>query len=502
MIENTDVFIIGGGINGAAMATDAAGRGLSVVLCEKNDIASATSSASTKLIHGGLRYLELCELGLVRKALHEREILMQKAPHLVTPLQFILPYQKQLRPAWLMRIGLFLYDHLTRKNTLPHSHTVRFENSPFGEPLQKQLSLGFSYYDCMTDDARLTLTNALAAKEKGASILTRHEFISAKPENNCWNIFVKNTLTGETRSFSSKILINATGPFLQEVQQKINPEKTISSRLVKGSHIIVPTLFPGDFAYILQHTDQRIIFAIPWQNHFTLIGTTDVAFDDTPDNGVTITIEEKNYLCSIINNYFKKSITPHDIVFSWSGVRCLQDEPSKKLSRIGRDYHIQLDTEKNPPLLTLIGGKLTTHRIVAEEAIDLLKPFFPRMKPAWTASTPLPGGDFSGETVEQFLLKFQKRFSWLPIDICERYVKNYGTRANLILENANHIDDMGEDFTNGFYEKELIYLVQHEWARSLDDILWRRTKLGLILSEDAKNKIHHKLDCLLASLSI
>ncbi|HSW93688.1 MAG TPA: glycerol-3-phosphate dehydrogenase [Gammaproteobacteria bacterium] len=502
MIENTDVFIIGGGINGAAMAYDAAGRGLSVVLCEKNDLASATSSASTKLIHGGLRYLEFYEWGLVRKALHEREILMKKAPYLVTPLQFILPCGKQSRPAWLMRMGLFLYDHLTRKNTLPRSQAVRLAENAFGEPLQKQFVRGFSYYDCMTDDARLTLVTALAANEKGAAILTRHEFISAQPESNRWKIIVKNTLTGETRHFSSKALINVSGPFLQDVQQKINPEKSIACKRVKGSHIIVPTLFSGDFAYILQHTDERIIFAIPYQNHFTLIGTTDIAFDDNPDNGVNITIEEKNYLCNIINHYFKKSITLADIVSSYSGVRCLQDEPSKKLSRIGRGYHIQLGTENQPPLLTLIGGKLTTHRIVAEEAIDLLKPFFSGMKPAFTAFSPLPGGDFSGETVEQFLVAFKKQFSWLPEETCRRYVQNYGTRANLILKNAKNIADLGEDFTNGFYEKELMYLVQHEWAKSLDDILWRRTKLGLVMNEDAKNKIRHKLDCLLSSLSI
>lgn len=488
-MENKDLFIIGGGIHGAAIAADAAGRGLSVTLCEKNDIASATSSASTKLIHGGLRYLELFDVTLVKEALAEREILMRKAPHLITPLQFILPHGPHSRPAWLIRLGLFLYDHLSKKNILPSSTSINLKQTHFGDALQQTYHKGFSYYDCFTDDSRLTLLNALAAKENGAIILTHHEFIKATPFNQQWKITFKNLHTNETEECFAKILINASGPWTGQTQTNISSQRVIPYRLVKGSHIIVPQLFAGDFAYILQNKDERVVFAIPYQNKFTLIGTTDTTFTENINAQMQITREEENYLCNVINHYFKKSISVADIVWSYAGVRCLQADDKTKPSRISRDHKVYLDSQTHPPLVTIIGGKLTTHRILAEEIVNLLKPFFPTMKPAWTAFSPLPGGHFPEGDFEKFYEELKKSFSWLPEAVCYRYAKNYGTRALIILENTKNLNDLGEDFTNGLYEKEVRYLIQHEWAHTVEDILWRRTKLGLVINNEAKSKI-------------
>ncbi len=493
-METKDLFIIGGGINGAAIACDAAGRGLSVVVCEKNDLASATSSASTKLIHGGLRYLELYEFQLVRNALREQSILMQKAPHLISPLEFILPHEKHLRPVWLIRLGLFLYDHLLCKKNLPSSKRVNLKKTVYGDALKNTFKDGFSYYDCFTDDARLTLLNAIAAREKGAEILSRHEFISARPLKNQWKVTYKNTLTDETKTCFANMLVNASGPWINLVQQKINPEKSIPHELVKGSHIIVPALFSGDFAYILQNEDQRIVFAIPYQRDFTLIGTTDVAFVGDVDKHIKISPDEENYLCKLINRYFKTTITPRDIIASYAGVRCLQQDMTEKLSAISRDYQLQLDTDSHPPLLTIIGGKITTHRSLAEEAVNLMGSFFTTLGPTWTKSAPLPGGDFPQHNLQIFKKKFQRTFSWLPEEIQNRYIKNYGTRAYIILNNAKNIQDLGEDFSHGLYEKELVYLIQQEWAMTVEDILWRRTKLGLVFSEEEKNKMAEWLE--------
>ncbi|HSW69348.1 MAG TPA: glycerol-3-phosphate dehydrogenase [Gammaproteobacteria bacterium] len=488
-MNTVDIFIIGGGINGAAIAADAAGRGLSVVLCEKGDLASATSSASTKLIHGGLRYLELYEFGLVRDALEEREILMKKAPHLITPLKFILPHKKYLRPAWLMRVALFLYDHLTEENSLPFSKSINLKKEIYGKSLNDTFSKGFSYYDCFTDDARLTILNALAARNNGANILTRYEFLSAHSHKKKWKIEFKNTFTGKIYHLFSKVLINASGAWVNEIQKKIDPKKIIPYKLVKGSHIVVPKLFEGDFAYILQNKDKRVVFAIPYQDDWTLIGTTDLNFSGNLCDKIKITPDEENYLCEIINKYFKKSISVKDIIWSYSGVRCLQDEDKKNLSEISRNYKIYLDRENHPPLLTIVGGKITTHRHLAEEAVNLLKPFISGLKAPWTASSPLPSGDFPNRDFEEFLREFKYRFPWLPEKILNRYARNYGTHSYLILKNVKNMQDLGEDFTNGLYEKELEYLTRYEWALTVDDIIWRRTKMGLVLSEAAKRQI-------------
>ena len=475
----SDIFIIGGGINGTAIAADAAGRGLSVTLCEKNDLASGTSSTSTKLIHGGLRYLEFYEFNLVRKALREREILLKRAPHLIAPLEFILPHEKHLRPAWLIRLGLFLYDHLATHPHLPNSRPVQLQNTDYGKALLPIFKKGFSYYDCFTDDARLVVLNALSARENNAAILTHTEFISAEREQNHWKIHIKNT-SGENVFYFAKALVNATGPWINHVQKN-----KFNIKLVKGSHIVVPKLYDGDFAYILQNSDQRITFVIPYQGGFSLIGTTDILFSDDL-NHVTISEEEENYLCNIINQYFKKSIRKKDIIWSYAGVRCLQEDETVNPSKTTRDYKLLIETKNNLPLLTVIGGKITTHRLLAENALLLLHPFFESMSKEKTENTPLPGGDIENNDFNLFYKKFKKTFSWLPEKIAYRYAKNYGTRAYLFLKGKNSIVDLGVDFSNGLYEKEIDYLIQNEWAKTSDDILWRRTKLGLFFSEEEK----------------
>lgn len=492
MLDHADIFIIGGGINGTAIAADAAGRGLSVILCEKNDLGSGTSSASSKLIHGGLRYLEFYEFGLVKKALNEREVLLARAPNLVTPLEFILPHEKHLRPAWLIRIGLFIYDHLAKRNILPKSKSIDLKNDIRGKGLLPHLQKGFSYYDCFTDDARLVVLNALSAKLNDANILTYTEFLSAERENNQWKIQLKNTSTHKVFYCYAKTLMNVAGPWIKHVQDKIiGTDIQFEIELDKGSHILVPKIFDGDFAYILQNADQRVIFAIPFQEKYTLIGTTDVHYPGNLDS-VTITTDEEEYLCKIINEYFKKSISKNDIIWSYAGVRCLQathGQHAHTAATASRDFKYLIDTKNNLPLFTVIGGKLTTHRTLAEHALDKLKPYFSQMKPAWTASKPLPGGDMPNHDFEAFYSNFKKKFNWLPKEIAFRYAKNYGTRAYQLLENSTSLSDLGIDFSHGLYKKEVEYLIQQEWAKTSEDILWRRTKLGLVFTKAETDKL-------------
>jgi glycerol-3-phosphate dehydrogenase len=473
----TDIFIIGAGINGAGIAADAAGRGLSVTLCEKGDLASATSSASSKLIHGGIRYLENYEFRLVRKSLLEREILFRNNPNIISALEFILPHQKHLRPAWLIRIGLFLYDHLASHPLLPNSKKINLAMDVRGDALLKNFKTGFSYYDCMTDDSRLVVLNAIAAKEKGATILTNTSFISAAYENKQWKIQIKNNLSNETQTVRSKTLINVSGPWVAEVQKNITPNAmSFKVELVKGSHIVVPKLYEGNFAYILQNVDKRIVFAIPYQNDFTLVGTTDIVYKDDASR-VSISPEEEQYLCMTINSYFKKSITPANIVWSYAGVRCLRASNQQKPSDISRGYELHLQPES--PLLTVIGGKLTSFRILADEAVEKLRRYFPHMPRSNTAHISLPGCDFAPDTFTVFYEKLMKTYPWIPEKILQRYATSYGTRTRIILNDAHTISHLGKDFGAGLYQKEVEYLIQHEWATSAGDILWRRTKLGL-----------------------
>lgn len=481
MDNHSDVLVIGGGINGVAIAADAAGRGLKVTLCEKGDLGSGTSSASSQLIHGGLRYLEFYEFGLVKKALHEREVLLFRAPFLVHPLEFRLPHESHLRPAWMIRLGLYLYDHLSRRITLPKSKAIDLS----GLGLLPHLTKGFSYYDCITNDARLVILNALSAKEKGATLLTRTEFISAIWEKDRWHIILKNPQG--ILSYTAKVLINAAGPWVKSVQEKIaGISPSFDVLLDKGSHIVTAKLYEGSFAYILQNKDNRIIFVIPYLDRYSLIGTTDISFKGDLDAPM-IDPDEKKYLCDVVNDYFQKKINENDIIHAYSGVRCLKYQPKHTNAAATRDFQCLVNNHQ----LTVIGGKLTTHRVLAEQVVNELKYFFKPLQPAWTATSRLPGGNIAN--FSEFLLELNKNFPNLPSELLSRYAKSYGTNCYVILENVHSIQDLGTDYLHGLYQKEIDYLVRYEWATTTDDILWRRTKLGMIFSDDDVKKLHDSL---------
>ena len=478
--ESYDLLVIGGGINGVGIARDAAGRGLSVLLCEKDDLAAHTSSASTKLIHGGLRYLEYYEFGLVRKALKEREVMLRIAPHIVRPLRFVMPHIASLRPAWMIRIGLFLYDHLSHRTLLPASHSIDLGRHVAGAPLVKSLARGFVYSDAWVDDARLVVLNALDAKEHGASIRTHTCFISAKQEAGSWCIQLQSDGQPETQ-VHARAIVNATGPWVSQLlQQNMQQTRHAELRLVKGSHIVTRKLFAHDHAYIFQNPDKRIIFAIPYENEFTLIGTTDIEYRDDPGK-VSISPEEVTYLCDSVNRYFTVPIAPADVVWSYSGVRPLMaGEDATNPSAVTRDYHLDMDTHAGQaPLLSIFGGKITTFRRLAEEALDLLAGPLAIKQPAWTAQSALPGGDLPNADFAAFLSDFKARHVWLPAPLAKRYARAYGSRAEHLLGEAHSIESLGEELSPGLFEIEARYLVDQEWATRADDILWRRTKLGL-----------------------
>ncbi len=471
-----DLLVIGGGINGAGIARDAAGRGLSVLLCERGDLAEHTSSASTKLIHGGLRYLEHYEFRLVREALAERERLMRLAPHIIWPLRFVLPHDSGLRPAWLLRIGLFLYDHLSRLRALPGSQSLKLTADGVGAPLQPRLSRGFAYSDCWVEDSRLVVLNALDASERGATIRTRTNVESARREDGAWTATLHDTETGRRETVRARIVVNAAGPWVgQTLLRTLSVEARPKVRLIKGSHIVTRKLYEGDQAYILQQPDRRIVFAIPYERDFTLIGTTDVPYEAGPGR-VTISPEETRYLCDCVNRSFSREIGPDDVVWSYSGVRPLFDDAAENASAVTRDYVLELDSD-GPPVLSVFGGKITTYRRLAEHALAKLN--LPGLKPAWTGSAPLPGGDVPGGDFDAFLENFRAAYPFLPDALSLRLARAYGTRAEDIVGDARTLADLGESFEGGLTALEVDYLVRAEWARAPDDILWRRTKLGL-----------------------
>jgi len=478
-LPDVDLLVVGGGINGVAIARDAAGRGLSVLLCERDDIASHTSSASTKLIHGGLRYLEQFEFALVGKALAERKRLLRMAPHIIWPLRFVLPHQPHLRPAWMIRIGLFLYDRLggRRGRGLPGSRSVNLRKHITGRPLRDDFVHGFVYSDAWVQDARLAVLNAMDAAERGATVLTRTACVSARRGAESWEVRLRGA-DGAARRVRARVLVNATGPwatrFLDEVAQV--PHRH-SLRLIKGSHIVVPRLFEHDHAYIFQQPDRRIVFAIPYEHDYTLIGTTDVDYRADP-SAPRIDEAETRYLCEAASRYFKRAIQPSDVVWTYSGVRPLLDDESDAASEITRDYLLTLDRE-GAALLNVFGGKLTTARKLAEEACDQIAPLFGGLRPAWTGAAPLPGGDLPDADFDAFHEDFGLRRPWLPDALALRLCRNYGSRALRIVESCSHLQDLGERFGADLYTAEVDYLVDYEWARSADDILWRRSKLGL-----------------------
>jgi glycerol-3-phosphate dehydrogenase len=491
---SVDLLIVGGGINGTGIARDAAGRGLRVLLVEQADLASATSSASTKLIHGGLRYLEYYEFRLVREALIEREVLLANAPHIIRPLTFVLPHERSLRPAWMIRLGLFLYDHLGGRERLPASRGRNLRRDPVGAPLKPDFTKGFSYSDCWVEDARLVVLNAIDARERGARILTRTRCIAARRVGAHWEAIIENLLTREQQTVRAHALVNAAGPWAASfIDAALGVDRRHRLRLVKGSHIVVPRLYEGDHAYILQNDDRRIVFTIPYEQRYTLIGTTDVPYEGDPA-AVAIAPAEIDYLCRAVNRYFSRPVAPVDVVWTYAGVRPLYDDEAEDASAVTRDYVLELDVAGNTaPVLSIFGGKITTYRRLAEHAMEKLGGHFPQGKPAWTKSAPLPGGDIANADFARFLTACGTRWPWLPTHLLRRYARAYGTRIERILADANGINDLGLHFGDDLYGREVEYLIEQEWAMATDDILWRRSKLGLHLSPETIASLTHWL---------
>ena len=486
MNDILDIVVIGGGINGTGIAADAAGRGLNVLLCEKNDLASSTSSNSSKLIHGGLRYLEHYEFSLVRQALTEREILIKNAQHIIKPLQFKLPHQPHLRPSWMIRAGLFLYDNLAKRVTLPSSKSIKFlENSPLVPTINK----GFEYSDGWVDDARLVVLNAVSAKENNAHILTHTQCIKAVREESHWVVTLKDTLTDKETKIKSKAIINASGPWVAQLFDDALPFKSPKDiRLVKGSHIVVPRIHEEEQAYMLQNEDERIVFIIPFEDKFSLIGTTDVEYKGDPSD-VKISDEEINYLINITNDYFKNKISRNDVITTFSGVRPLLDDKAEDAQAVTRDYTLELDDKANEtPILSIFGGKITTYRKLSEAAVDKIEPYFPNIGKPWTAEKPIPGGDFTSK--DGLSNEIQTKYPWLSESLITRYVRSYGTYTYKFLKESKNYDDLGVKFTEDLYSTEIDYMIEHEWALTIEDIIWRRSKRGLYITEEQNNKLN------------
>ena len=489
---DADLLVIGGGINGVGIARDAAGRGLDVVLCEKGDLAGGTSSTSTKLIHGGLRYLEHYEFKLVRSALSEREVLLKAAPHIVSPLRFILPQSPGVRPAWLIRIGLFLYDHLGGRERLPGSGSITLTGSPYGAPLKPELQKAAYYSDCWVDDSRLVALNALDASERGATILTRTECVQAAPDadGQGWQVTLVDHNDASRRHLHVRVVVNAAGPWAERcLGEVIDGVPATVMRLVRGSHIVVPKLFDHDSAYIFQNPDRRIVFAIPYEHDFTMIGTTDDDFNGDLDH-VKASDYEIDYLCETANRFFAQPISKDDIVWAFSGVRPLLGGGGDQAKEVTRDYRLDLQKAvSGSAVLSVLGGKITTYRKLAEQAVTKLEGIFNTGKDAWTATATLPGGDIANADIDAFIAKAAATYSWLPSDLLRRFAIAYGTRMSVLLESVTNRDAMGAQVCPGLFECEIRYLVDHEWAKTAEDILWRRTKLGLHADQDAVSRL-------------
>lgn len=482
-----DLLVIGGGINGAGVAADAAGRGLSVALVEADDLASATSSWSSKLIHGGLRYLEHYEFRLVREALGEREVLLKVAPHLVTPLRFRMPHHKGLRPAWMIRIGLFMYDHLSKRTTIEGSKSIRFD--PAG-PIRPEYVRGFEYSDCRADDARLVVMNAKLAEHKGAEVLTRHTVTRARREQGLWTVTIQPE-NGNMFTVQARALVNAGGPWVRKVLDSfdnVRIDKTV--RLVKGSHIVVPRIHDEEQAYILQNSDGRIVFVLPYLEDYSLIGTTDVDYSGDPRTP-EIDDDEINYLIAITKDYFRCDLTPGDIVWTYSGVRPLMQgerEDDEDASRVTRDYHFEVEDEHGKaPLLSIFGGKLTTYRKLAQAAVSALKPWFPGMSEPWTDQAVLPGGENMTHP-QPYAEELCRRYPFLTPKTARRLAFSYGRRAELWLDEAQQEADLGERF-GALYAAEVTYLMEEEWARTVEDVIWRRTKAGIDMTAEDRKRL-------------
>lgn len=485
-----DLLIIGGGINGCGIARDAVGRGYSVMLAEKGDLAQGTSSGSTKLIHGGLRYLEHYEFRLVRESLKEREALWAMAPHILWPMRFILPHAPHLRPAWLLRLGLFLYDHIGGWKKLPATKSLDLRIDPAGKPLRPEYKRAFEYSDCWVDDARLVILNARDAADRGATIQTRTAVTKIERQEDRWKVHLHDLRTGQYSVVFSRMVINAAGPWVDQVLNSVAGQNSHGNvRHFQGSHIVVPKLFAHERSYIFQNPDGRIIFAIPYEQDFTLIGTTDRGYDGSLED-IDISDEETAYLCYAVSSYFKTSISPSDVVWSYSGVRSLYDDGSDKAQEATRDYTIRVDGNgDDPKLINIFGVKITTYRQLAIEVLDMINREFQIQKAPWTNKQPLPGGDFGVQDFDHELAKLKHAHGFLDDSTAYRLLRCYGIQAYRILEGAQRKEDLGIDFGAGLSEREVEYLRQVEWAETTEDILWRRSKLGLRLTADETAKL-------------
>lgn len=496
-----DIFIIGGGINGCGIARDAAGRGLTVCLAEKDDLASKASSGSTKLVHGGLRYLEYYEFDLVRKALKEREVLWRLAPHIIYPMRFVLPHVAGMRPRWLLRLGLFIYDHLGGRRDLPATRSVAFSSDPTGNPLKSEIVSGFEYSDCWVDDARLTILNARDAADRGATVLTRQKVVRAERENGVWVIHTQ-MANGERQQVRARILINAAGPWVSQLAGSvIHDSDKRKLRLVRGSHIVVNKLFGHEQSYMLQNPDGRVVFVIPYEQDFTLIGTTDAEHEQSLEQ-IKIADDEARYLCDAVSQYFKESVSTDDIVWSYSAVRPLFDDGQSDAKSVTRDYQIVTESDEgSPPLVSVLGGKITTYRKLAEDVLDEIARFIPNVPPTWSASDCLPGGDFPHQEFNREVDKLKQAYPFLSEAHAHRLARLYGTRAKNILSDARRIEDLGRLFGSSLYEAEVRYLIDHEWARCAEDILWRRTKEGLRFSTEQTDALNDYMSANVIALS-
>ncbi len=494
--EVFDIAVVGGGINGCGIARDAAGRGLRPLIIEQGDLAGATSSASTKLVHGGLRYLEYHEFRLVREALREREVLMRMAPHIIWPLRFVLPHHAGLRPKALIRLGLFLYDNLGGRKLLPRSRTLDLRRDPAGAALKPEYATAFEYSDCWVEDSRLVLLNAQDAVERGATLLTRTACVSATRDGSLWVLALRDAMTGTVSEVRARALVNGAGPwagsFLTQAVRLNAPGKV---RMVKGSHIVTRKLYDHDRCYIFQNADNRICFAIPYEQDFTLIGTTDQDFSGDPAQ-VAISEPETEYLCRAVSDYFRQPVTPADVVWSYAGVRPLYDDGASTAQAATRDYVLTLDAPQgSAPLLSIFGGKITTYRRLAEAALEKLSPVLSGVGKPWTAAAALPGGDMAVDGAGALVAELRRRYPFLTEPVAARMVRTYGTRTERMLGDARRAADMGRDFGGGLSEREVDWMRRHEWARTAEDIIWRRTKLGLHMTAEQRAALAAFMDC-------
>ena len=476
-----DLLIVGGGINGAGIARDAAGRGVRTALVDQADFGGATSSASTKLIHGGLRYLEHYQFRLVRESLREREVVLRLAPHLVSPLRFVMPHVPTLRPAWMIRIGLWLYDTMGGRRILPGSEGVSLDGTGLGAGLKRELKRGFSYFDARADDARLVILNLKSAERHGTLLLPRTRLLAARREHGHWRATLEDVISGQQSEITARVLLNAAGPWVKDVIERSEAEVATNPRLVKGSHIVVPRVHPGEHAYILQNTDQRVIFIIPYQDSWSLIGTTDIAIDDMAQAG-SISTAETRYLLEAVNRYLLTPLAESDVVWSYSGVRALYDDGKGDPAAITRDYTLVVDARGGAAQLALFGGKLTTYRKLAEAVLERLSPWLDYRRSAWSDGEALPGGEFDPAQLDAEIGRICALYPRLPGQVLKEMFHRHGLAVSEVLGDAQTLVDLGRDFGGGLYQREVEYFIAHEWAMAVDDILWRRSKAGLRMS--------------------